>query len=140
VEGSIKMSAHPAKNVTSRHCGRDIQDESIIRKRYVTRAYDETMSTIKTKLSDNYIWVSADETTDILVKGRYVVNVVVGILNPQIPCEPFLISTEFRSSVNAEEIYEIIKQAIAKVSNSGDEKLLMFISDAAAVMLKTGRI
>jgi hypothetical protein len=108
-----------------KYTGRDIQDE--------------TMSTIKTKLSDNYIWVSADETTDILVKGRCVVNVVVGILNPQIPCEPFLISTEFRSSVNAEEIYEIIKQAIAKVSNSGDE-LLMFISDAAAVMLKTDRI
>jgi hypothetical protein len=104
----------------------------------VTRTHDETMSTIKTKLSDNCKWVSADETTDI--KGRCVVNVIVGILNLQIPYELFLNSTECRNSVNTEEICERIKQAIAKVSNSGGEKLLMFISDAAAIMLKTIKI
>jgi hypothetical protein len=92
----------------------------------VTRTQDETMSTIKTKLSDNCIWVSADETTDI--KGRCVVNVIVGILNLQIPYELFLNSTECRNSVNTEEICERIKQAIAKVSNSGGEKICLFLT------------
>jgi hypothetical protein len=40
------------------------------------------MTSIQNKVDDKYIWVSADETTDIL--GRCVTNVVTGVLHSTI--------------------------------------------------------
>ena len=124
-----KLNNPRLREFLKKYTGRNIPDESTIRKYYVSPQYEKAISTIKSKISDNYIWMSADETTDI--KGRCVVNVIVGILNPQTLHEPYLISTEFRSTVNAEEIFEIIKNAMVEGASSPD-KLLLFISDAAA--------
>ena len=119
-------------------CSRDLPDASTLRKHYIEKHYDKTICKIKNKLSDNYIWVSADETIEI--KGRCVVNVIAGILHPDIPYEPFLISTQFRSSVNAEEIAQIVKQAVVNIINADVSKILLFVSDAAATMLKVGQL
>lgn len=126
------------KKIIKKYTGRDLPDESTIRKYYVQGQYDKTITTIKSKLSDKYIWVSADETTDI--KGRCVVNVVVGLLDPQDLYKPYLISTQFRCTVKAEEICTIVNDAIKKVGITDATKVLLFVSDAAAIMLKVGKL
>lgn len=64
--------------------------------------------------------MSADETTDI--KGRCVVNVIVSVLHPEKFHQPYLItSTEFRSTVNAEIIFQIITDSVSKVYSSGEK-------------------
>jgi len=45
---------------------------------YIDDIFGETMSKIKLELSGKKVWVSIDETTDI--EGRFVANVIVGIL------------------------------------------------------------
>lgn len=132
-----KLNNPSLRSFLKKYTGRDIPHESTLRKNYISKQYDKTISTIKSQLSDNYIWVSADETTDI--KGRCIVNVVVGILHQHPDSRPYLVSVEIRHKVNAEEIFNIIKNAVDKLSISVD-KILLFISDAAAIMLKAGKV
>lgn len=112
-------------------------NESTIRKNYMPKMYVDVVKQIQSKINKNYIWISANETSDL--KGRCVLNVIVRIFNYQQPGEQFLISTTFSSSLNAEQICEIVKTAISKYI-SDNSKSLLFVSDAASVMLKTGRL
>lgn len=126
------------KNFLCKYTKRKIPDESTIRKHYIQNQYDKAMTAIKTKISSKYIWVSADETTDI--KGRCVVNVVVGLLSAENTSQQYLVSSVFRETVNAEMIYEIVKRGLNNVIDNDVSKVLLFISDAASVMLKTGKL
>ena len=63
------------------------------------------MGQIKSQTADNYVWVSSDETTDIL--GRCVVNVVFGILRPTIAYTQFVIECHISTSVNTQIISSV---------------------------------
>ncbi|KAJ4443662.1 hypothetical protein ANN_05337 [Periplaneta americana] len=57
-----------------------IPSESSIRKNYFPLCYEDVVNKIRENVGDNKIFVSNDEATD--VTGRYVANIVVGILSP----------------------------------------------------------
>jgi hypothetical protein len=61
-----------------KYTGKEIPDESTIRKNYLSDCYQETINKIRNYITDNKIWVLIDETTDC--EGRYIGNVVIGIL------------------------------------------------------------
>lgn len=133
-----KLDNPVLRGFLSKYMKRNIPDQSTIRKIYIEKTYDKVMLEIKTKLSSNYLWVSADETIDI--KGRCVVNVIVGILHPENPSEQFLVATVFNESVNADKMCSIVKNAVRKVCGEDVSQILLFVSDAASVMLKTGKL
>lgn len=134
-----KLQNPVLKGFLAKYTNRHIPDDSTLRKNYIPGCYKKIMRSIQNKVTDNYIWVSADETTDIL--GRCVTNVLIGILHPTLSYTPYLIRTAITSSINSNKMYEIIVQSL---SNScitiHKENVLLFTSDAAAYMLKTGKL
>lgn len=54
------------KGFLAKYTKRHIPDDSALRKNYIPGCYNKIMSSIQNKVIDNYIWVSADETTNIL--------------------------------------------------------------------------
>jgi hypothetical protein len=134
-----KLQNPVLKAFLAKYTDRHIPDDSTLRKNYIPGCYKKIMTSIQNKVADNYIWVSADETTDIL--GRCVTNVVIGVLHPTISYTPYLIRTAITSSINSSKMCEIIEQSL---SNScitvNKENVLLFTSDAAAYMLKTGKL
>jgi hypothetical protein len=59
---------------------------------YIDDIFDETMSKIKLELSGKKVWVSIDETID--VEGRFVANVIVGVLEVDYPGKQYLVYSE----------------------------------------------
>ena len=74
-----KLTNQYFKIFLEKHCKRQIPDESTLRKNYVTVVYQETIQKIKEKVGNNNLWFAVDETTDCC--GRYVTNLIIGILN-----------------------------------------------------------
>jgi arginine/ornithine N-succinyltransferase beta subunit len=99
------------KAFLAKYTDRHIPDDSTLRKNYIPGCYKKIMTSIQNKVADNYIWVSADETTDIL--GRCVTNVVIGVLHPTISYTPYLIRTAITSSINSSKMCEIIEQSLS---------------------------
>lgn len=60
-----------------------------MRKNYVEKCFLNTIRNIRHYGGDKKIWVSVDETTD--VKGRYVVNIVIGTLEAEYSGNIFVI-------------------------------------------------
>ncbi len=56
-----------------------VPDPSTLWRYNLKNVYNSVISYIREKLSEEYIWISVDETTDCM--GRYVVNVIVGSMN-----------------------------------------------------------
>ena len=82
-----------------KHCKRQIPDESTLRKNYVTVVYQETIQKIKEKVGNNNLWFAVDETTDCC--GRYVTNLIIGILNNETPTKGFLICSKELNKTNS---------------------------------------
>lgn len=75
----------------AKYTNRQIPDQSTIRKVYLPKTYSKVMNKITHNIGNNYYWICADETTDVL--GRAVCNVLVGNLNPEVAVKPFLIAS-----------------------------------------------
>jgi hypothetical protein len=97
------------KAFLAKYTDRHIPGDSPLRKNYIPGCYKKIMTSIQNKVADNYIWVSADETTDIL--GRCVTNVVIGVLHATISYTPYLIRTAITSSIDSSKMCEIIEQS-----------------------------
>ena len=67
------------RNFFEKYTTHPIPIESTLIKNYLTSCYNDTINKIRNSVGNNKIRVSIDETTD--VSGRFVANVVVGILN-----------------------------------------------------------
>lgn len=66
--------------------------EATLRKGYIDDIFNTTMDKIKMEIRQNKICVSIDETCD--VEGRFIANVIVGILKPDCPGRMFLLHSE----------------------------------------------
>lgn len=67
-------------------------DQSTILKNYVFTIYENSISHIRIKIGDEPIWVSLYETRD--VDGRFVCNVIIGLLHREHYSEPWLLIRE----------------------------------------------
>lgn len=110
-----------------------------MRKYYTPSLYEQTIEKIREELSDEYIWLSVDETTD--TKGKHVVNIIIGPLNDDKPNAQYLIHTEFVKNVNNTTINQSVLTGLNILWPNGIkyEKLLLFITDRASYMKVCGQ-
>lgn len=87
------------------YTGKEIPKEATLRKGYVDDCYKDTLEKIRNHVSNNKIWVSIDETTD--VEGRFVANVIIGVLLTDRPGEIFLLNTEELEKANHQTIFKL---------------------------------
>lgn len=115
-----------------------ILDESTIRKNYLSALYEDVLNEIRTELSDSLVWISADETTDSC--GPYIANLIIGKLSLE-PSTPYLVSCRVLEKVNHSTIARFVNDSIKSLFPDGsmDEKVRVFISDAAPYMVKAGQ-
>ena len=73
-----KLSNPKFKKYLCKYTGKNIPDQSTLRKYYVQEAYQSKLSSLRKLAAGQKIWVSLDETTD--VEQRYIVCLVFGIM------------------------------------------------------------
>ena len=131
------LSNEQFRKFLEKHTNSKVPDESTIRKLYVPPLYERILDNIRKEIGENYIWVSIDETTDC--EGRYIGNVVIGILNSDIISKPYLINTEQLEKVNHQTIGKLFNDSMSILWHNGIQhvKVLLVITDAAPYMLKT---
>jgi len=120
------------------YTGKDISSESKLRKGYVNEIYENTIQKIRNYVQNKCIWVSINETTD--VTGRYVANVVIGILNETERSKIFLLHSEELEKCNHSIICKLFDKSMHLLWPNGvqHDKVLLFLSDAAPYMVKVG--
>ncbi|KAJ4436630.1 hypothetical protein ANN_16761 [Periplaneta americana] len=87
-----------------------IPNQTTLRKDYISDCYENTLGYIRRSINGNKIWVSIDETTD--VTGRFVANVIVGILSRDNPGKTFLLTAEVLDKVNHNSIVVFFHNAV----------------------------
>ena len=109
-------------------------DESRLRNHYMRPIYDKTIEHIRDELKDDFIWISIDETTDVI--QRHVTNVCVGPLNPNKDNRSYLLNTEFIGKANNKEISNCLLKSLNILWPDGIkyDRVLMIVTDAARYM------
>jgi len=91
-----KLSNSKFQEFLEKYTVKNIPFESTLRKGYIDDVYNKTIENIKTEIGENKIWVSIDETCD--VEGRFIANVVVGVLKTDSTGNIFLLHSESRNN------------------------------------------
>lgn len=135
----FKLQNPSLRAFLEKYTKRHIPDESTLRKNYVKKCYSETMNNIRSSIGDHNIWISIDETTDC--EGRYVANVIVGTLEIDRPSQTFLLHSEALEKTNHSTIAQLFDRALSILWPTGirHNKVLLFLSDAAPYMIKSGK-
>ena len=140
VESNIplnKLQHKSFKTFLETFCNKHIPDESTLRKNYVASIYQDVIQKIKSIIGDNYIWFSVDETTDSC--GRYVENLIIGVLSDETPSKSYLIRSKELEKTNNNTITRFIHDGLTNFflpEAVPDEKILLMLSDAAPYMSK----
>lgn len=132
-----KVNLKPFKAFLEKYCKQRIPDESTLRKSYVYPVYKETFGAIKNIVAKNHIWFSVDETTDS--RGRYVANLIIGVLNEDTPTKGFLISCKQLDKTNHTTVSRFVNESLVNFflpEAVPNEKILLMLSDAASYMAK----
>ncbi|CAH0562763.1 unnamed protein product [Brassicogethes aeneus] len=126
------------KTFLEKYCKLHIPEESTLRKNYVSLVYNETIHEIKELIGSNYIWFTVDETTDVC--GRYIANLIIGVLNEDVPTTGYLICSKELDATNNNTVSRFINEALINFylpESVPSDKILLMLSDAAAYMVKT---
>lgn len=124
-----------------KYTGKEIPHESTLRKNYITPVYEKVMQRIQNEIGDSPIWMSIDETTDPC--GRYLAHVIVGKLSSEEAGRGHLILCKELEKTNHSTIARTVSEAInilwgSHAQQYGEERLLAFVTDSAAYMMKAG--
>jgi hypothetical protein len=97
--------------------------------------YDKLIVNIKQTVGTHPIYLIIDETTD--VKNRYVVNVMVGVLNGE-QSKPMLLTTIYVNRTNFKTISQCIIDALTKLWDGQIQydRLWLLLSDQASYLKK----
>lgn len=134
-----KLDNSQLKDFLEKHFNKPISSSSNLRKKYLPMAFERAMSEIKSMLNDKFLWISVDETTDC--KGRYIANLLIGVLDSAMKSTPFLISVKELNKTNHCTIAQFINESLANFFLPNPipyEKFLLLVTDAAAYMVKAG--
>ncbi|KAI1697669.1 hypothetical protein DdX_18364 [Ditylenchus destructor] len=85
--------------------------ESTLRKNYLKVCYEQTMERIKQDIGESFVWVSVDETTDIL--GRFVANLLVGRLDETGFHAPHLIAVKMLEETNFSTVSRYVNNELS---------------------------
>lgn len=115
-----------------------IPHDSTLRKRYLAIAYNNTMKMIQESVAGKKVWISIDETVDVV--GRQVASVIVGTLLIEGPGKQFLLTTEVLEKTNHSTIARLFTESLKLLGpDFNPDNILLFLSDGVAYMLKAGR-
>lgn len=135
-----KLNNRNLKGFLQKYCkNQNIPDESTLRKNYLPAIYQSVLEEIRNEIGNNsLIWISADETTDAC--GRYVANLLLGKLSTE-PSRPYLASCKILDKTNHSTMARFVNDSIKQIFPNGsvDERICIFISDAAPYMIKAGQ-
>jgi hypothetical protein len=135
-----KLSNSKFREFLEKYTVKNIPFESTLRKGYIDDVYNKTIENIKTEIGENKIWVFIDETCD--VEGRFIANVVVGVLKTDSTGNIFLLHSEELDRTNHTTICKLFDKAMG-VLWSGSinyDNVLLFLTDAAPYMVKAGSV
>lgn len=128
----LKKLCNPnLRTFLEKYCKRSIPDESALRKKYVNEIYLETMSEIRQHIGNNYIYFVVDETTDKC--GRYIANLMVGVLHENCLSKSFLISTKELERTNNATVSRFIQEGLSNLylpEAIPSDKVVLMLSDA----------
>ncbi|KAL4141628.1 hypothetical protein QTP88_004236 [Uroleucon formosanum] len=105
-----KLSNNVFRTFLEKYTGKSIPMEATLRKGYIDDIFNSTLDNMKMEIQQNKIWVSIDETCD--VKGRFIANVIVGILRPDCPGRIFLLHSEQLDKANHFTICKLFDKAM----------------------------
>lgn len=133
-----KLTLQSTKDFISKYTKFSCPDQATIRRRYLDEIYNETVEKIRSIVGDKGIYFIVDETTD--VKQRYVLNVLVGVLDGN-PCKSMLLYSDELMATNNSTVTQAIINACSILWPNGInyERVLLLLSDQAAYMLKAGQ-
>uniref|UniRef100_A0A2S2PVX4 DUF659 domain-containing protein n=1 Tax=Sipha flava TaxID=143950 RepID=A0A2S2PVX4_9HEMI len=133
-----KLQIPEFKNFLEKYTGKHIPDESILRKNYLGPCYNNVINAIREIIGNSDIWIAVDETTD--TNGRYIANLLVGVLECDTPSQPYLLACKELPKTNHSTVSRFINDSLKILWSAGgnDENLRLFLSDAAPYMVKTG--
>lgn len=135
-----KLTNPTFKDFLRKYClNQKIPDESTLRKNYIPTIYQHVLEEIRNELKDDIIWISADETTDSC--GRYIANLIVGALRLE-PSSSYLVACKELDKTNHSTIARFVNEGIKKIfpESSADERVFIFLSDAAPYMIKAAKV
>jgi len=133
-----KLQKDGFRTFLEKYCNRRVPDESTLRKNYVTAVFKESVQKIKKLVGNNNIWFTVDETTDAC--GRYIANVIIGVLNEDVPTKSYLICSRELEATNNNTVSRFIHETLTNFYLPEPvpyEKILLMVSDAAPYMVKT---
>jgi len=99
-----------------------IPEESTIRKNYLTTLYQDVLTEVRADISNNLVWISADETTYSC--QRYIANLIIGKLTIE-PSSPHLVACKVLEKANHSTVARFIKSLYP--DSSMDEKICFYI-------------
>ncbi|KAL4143890.1 hypothetical protein QTP88_006144 [Uroleucon formosanum] len=105
-----KLSNNVFRTFLEKYTGKSIPMEATLRKGYIDDIFNSTLDNMKMEIQQNNIWVSIDETCD--VEGRFIANVIVGILRPDCPGRIFLLHSEQLDKANHSTICKLFDKAM----------------------------
>lgn len=108
-------------------------------KKYDNECYEETIRNIRAYASEEKIWVSIDETTD--VDDHYVANIIIGILEINRPVKIFLLNSEVLDRANYATISRLFDKSFLVLWSERVrcKNILLFLTDAAPYMVNTDK-
>lgn len=136
-----KLTNPQFKQFLETFCKRSLPSESSIRKNYLDDCYINIFEKIKNQIGNHYIWLTVDETTDSC--GRYVANLLVGILNDDQPSQTYLVYCKELSKTNHATIARFIQDGLANLYLPNPvpaDKVALLVTDGAAYMIKAGTV
>ena len=84
----------------------------ILWEKHLKSIYERNIESIRSEISDQYIWLGIDETKDRF--GRNVVNVIIGSLNVDLNhCKKYLINMEFMENTSSYNIIQSINNSLS---------------------------
>lgn len=105
---------------------------------YVKITYQHVLDEIRNDLNDSIIWISADENTDSC--GLYIANLIIGKLELE-SSSSYLVGCKELEKTNHSTIARFVNEGIKKIfpDPSVDERVYIFLSDAAPYMIKAAK-
>lgn len=125
------------KNFLEKYSNKKVPDESTLRKKYVNMVFEKTIAEIKGVIGKNHVFFVVDETTDSC--GRYIANLLIGVLNENGPGQSYLIATKELERTNNLTVSRFINEALTQFFLPDcvpGEKILLMLSDGATYMIK----
>ncbi|CAK5038840.1 unnamed protein product [Meloidogyne enterolobii] len=106
-----KLTNEVLREFLSKYCKRIIPDESTLRKKYVDICYQKAMARIRVEVGSGYVWASVDESTDC--QGRYVANLLVGMLHSSEFHVPSLVAVKMLEATNHSTVARFVNDGLS---------------------------